>query len=580
MENLRILTTSSNHQIYSSRYRGSSKFSQNTVFTSHTPDLTPTGQRSPSLQKKSRTPMLVNEVQRLDEELNFKLLKLNSKLMNDSKFEKRSKKEIKLYERCLEGIIHCIHFFDSQIFRVLNKAWVGYQRVIRQKEVKKESNGVYQSTNTNVIMSELAVQTGFEVDEVNNEEEYNEYISLLNRAIFRIGGMNNNRIIKTLEKLLLSLNPIDVPSDPDPDALNQKPTKSINLIEPIPVTITGPDVMISKTKLAVINISKAVQTINLYEGATVESLASLLVERDRQIYQLQDQVKQLKLLEKKLETSENDLIITKNELKELQAKECKNCSERLEKIKEDKNKIEDLKKNLEKTEVVQSELKETKTRLRESVLIIGKSNEKILHLSENLDDLTEKIEEIRAERMKLEVKLTEEENLRINLENRLKQELNKPFNSRQGTSKYAFSSIVEEREDDNFLSTEFTNNKSQERSNYFEDFDLDNPISSKNSKSPVFGRRKLANNESLNVNKRKTTSIGSNKKKSIFKVFNISKAEFLSMSKKARMELFDCLYEHKDRCGAECEHLKRAMMIQLREKGQIFPVKKYNIVKS
>jgi len=580
MENLKILTTSSNHHIYSSRHKGFSKFSQNTLYSSHTPELTPTGQRSPSNPKKSRTPMLINEVQRLDEELNFNLLKLNSKLMNDSKLEKRRKKELKLHEVCLEGIIHCIQFFDAQIFRVLNRAWVGYQRISRQKEIKKESLGVYQSTNTKVLMSEVAVQTGFEADEVNNEEEYNEYINLINRAIYRIGGMNNNRIIKTLKKLLLSLNPIDVPSYSDPDTPTQKPNNSINLIDPIPVTTIGPGVMISKTKLGVINLSRAVQTINLYEGATVESLASLLVERDRQIYQLQDQVKQLKILEKKLETSENDLIITKNELKQLQGKECKNCLERLEKIKEDKNKIEDLKKNLEKTEVVQNELKQTKTRLRESVLVIGKSNEKILHLSENLDDLTEKIEEIRAERMKLEARLADEESLRVNLENRLKQELTKSFNSRQGSSKYAFSSIAEEQEEDNLLSTEYTNNKSQERSNHFEDYDLDIPISSKNSKSPVFGRRKFANNESFNVNKKKTTNINSNKKKSLFKVFNITKAEFLSMSNKARMELFECLYEHKDRCGTECEHLKRAMMIKLRERGQAFPVKKYNIVKS
>ena len=65
----------------------------------------------------------------------------------------------------------------------------------------------------------------------------------------------------------------------------------------------------------------------------------------------------------------------------------------------------------------------------------------------------------------------------------------------------------------------------------------------------------------------------------IMKALNITKEEYSSLSKRARMELFECLFAHKEKCGAECEHLKRAMMIKLKDKGQLYPMKKLTIVK-
>lgn len=577
MENLRILTNSSNHADSSSRSRKFSHVSNTHFLTSHTPELTPHSNTS-STPKKNRMFMLGKELQRLEEELDLKLINLNTKWMNDSNSEKRKKKELKLHERCLEGIIHCIQFFDMKIFRVLNRVWNGYQKVLNKKFNKIKTLGVLQSTNTNVTTNEVAVQTEIEEEEFTNEKEFDQYINLLNNAILRVGKMNNKNIIRALKNLLSSLNPVDVPSYDEPVVKHNKISNTKNFIEPMPVASITP-IVNTKPNIVSIQIPKAVQTVTLYEGATVESLASLLVERDRQIFKLNEQVSNLQILEKKLEKSENDLMLTRKELKELQGKECKNCLDRLEKIKEDKIKIEDLKKNLEKTEVVEVELKQTKTRLRESVIVIGKSNEKIMNLTENLDDLTEKIEEVKRERKILEAKLAEEETIRINLESRLKQEIQKSYNSKQSNLKYDFSSIEEEQDDDYSFNQDILSNKSFERSNNLSDYDLAN-FNQKNSKSPTPAKRnsKLYNESQL-LNKRKNKDLKSNKR-TIFKVFQITKAEFLNLSKKARMELFECLYEHKDRCGSDCEHLRRAMMIKQREKGIIFPVKKFNIVKS
>lgn len=66
-------------------------------------------------------------------------------------------------------------------------------------------------------------------------------------------------------------------------------------------------------------------------------------------------------------------------------------------------------------------------------------------------------------------------------------------------------------------------------------------------------------------------------KKNIMNWLNLTKEEYLALSKKARLELYECLYEHKDKCGADCEHLRRAMLIRQKERGTLFPTKKYNI---
>jgi hypothetical protein len=66
-------------------------------------------------------------------------------------------------------------------------------------------------------------------------------------------------------------------------------------------------------------------------------------------------------------------------------------------------------------------------------------------------------------------------------------------------------------------------------------------------------------------------------KQNILTWLNLSKEEYLAFNKKTRLELFECLFEHKEKCGADCEHLKRAMQIKQKSRGVLFPTKKYNI---
>jgi hypothetical protein len=68
-----------------------------------------------------------------------------------------------------------------------------------------------------------------------------------------------------------------------------------------------------------------------------------------------------------------------------------------------------------------------------------------------------------------------------------------------------------------------------------------------------------------------------NKKSDILKILKISKEEYLGLSTHIRAELYECLFEHKSKCGADCEHLRRAAEIRLKQRGCPFPLKKFNL---
>ena len=57
----------------------------------------------------------------------------------------------------------------------------------------------------------------------------------------------------------------------------------------------------------------------------------------------------------------------------------------------------------------------------------------------------------------------------------------------------------------------------------------------------------------------------------------LTKAEFKALSPQDRLELFQILFEHKDKCGSDCDHLRRAMALRSKNKSPLFPTKKYNI---
>ena len=571
------------HSPLFSTLRKSSPNSNSRFLTINSTELTPPP-RTPQSPSMSKVQMLGKELDRLEEELDFKLVKLNKSGLEEYDESKQHKKQVKAYEKCIEGVTHCLRFIDVKIFKVLNKAWIGFQKNLRKDVTKIGKPGFsHICTNTQVLVKDFGVQVGLELDD---NEDYDDYINLLNRAMGRIGGMNHDKLIKKLKKLLSCLTPIEIPDDPP-----ESPTFLSNVGKfetPIPITIDKEGkIMISRNRMGYIQISRGEQTMSEHLGPSYETLLELLKERDKEIYHLREEASKYAGLNKKVEGLESELMICRKMLKGEQDKECRNCLDRIEKAKKDRSQIDLMKQSLNKSGKLHEELNITRVKLNESILVIGKNNEKINSMTENLESLQNAIEESNRQRKILESRLAEEENLRKLLESKLKQESQKvSYLSNQYKSKLSFPS--EDSSSDNFLHKFPIKNSSLTRPSIkpppLEDPTLVNtslPDSTFTSKTPTIGRRptKLQINESTSSGKMRFSKSKNLKTRNLLTVLQMSKSEFLSLSKKARLELFECLFEHKERCGADCEHLRRAMMIRSKEKGPILPLKKCNIVK-
>ena len=571
------------HSPLFSTLRKSSPNSNSRFLTINSYDRTPPP-RTPQSPSMSKGQMLTKELDRLEEELDFKLVKLNKSVLEEYDEAKQHKKQAKAFEKCIEGVTHCLRFIDVKIFKLLNKAWIGLQKNLSKDLPKTAKPGFsHICTSTQVLVKDFAVQVGFELDD---NEDYDDYINLLNRAMGRIGGMNHDKLIKKLKKLLSCLTPIEIPDDPP-----ESPTFLSNIGKfetPIPITLDKEGkIMISRNRLGYIQISRGEQTSSGHAGPSYETLLEMLKERDKEIYHLREEASKHAGLNKKIEGLETELMICRKMLKDEQDKECRNCLDRIEKAKRDRSQIDSMKQTLNKSGKLHEELNITKTKLNESILVIGKNNEKINVMAENLSGLQSAVEEADRQRKILESRLAEEENLRKLLEFKLKQESQKVSSlSNQYKSKLSFPS--EDSASDNFLHKFPIKNSSLTRPSIkqptIEDPSLINtslPDSTFTSKTPTIERRttKLQINESISSGKMRFSKSKNLNTRNLLTVLKMSKSEFLSLSKKVRLELFECLYEHKERCGAECEHLKRAMMIRKKEKGPILPLKKCNIVK-
>jgi hypothetical protein len=530
--------------------------------------------------------MLFKELERLEEELDFKLMKLNKSQYDEVSI--RIKKEKKLYERCIDGLVQIMQYVDVKISKVFNRAWMGYQKVMQksQKDGKNHIKPCFTSfTNTHVSFRDVAVQV-FHDNESNPEEEYDDYINLLNRAIYRIGGMNHDKLIKKLKALLKSLTPIEVPDEPEELQNSFFRSKIESLMNPIPLSLDGNEkITIGRSRLGYIQISRAEQTTAEHSGPPYEVLLSLIKEKDKEMFQMMEDLSRLKNIEIKFEDLKKELEATQRALKFEQQKECKNCLDRFEMAKKDKSTISEMQNSLNKTGKVKEELDITKIKLQQSIQIIGESNKKILILTENLEELQKMYEEAKRQRIKLEERLSEEEKLRSLLENKLKLEQSKTESlSRHQTNMLSFPSEPQDQSD-NFLHKFPVKNTSLTRPSamkHAEEFPLITPSPEPYFLSKTPSREKprphLLINESISSSKIRFKRLP--KSVNLLSVLKMSKAEFLSLSKKARLELFECLFEHKERCGADCEHLKRAMQIRYKEKGATLTLKKCNIVKT
>ena len=443
-----------------------------------------------------------------------------------------------------------------------------------------------------VLLTDSSTQHFEELETLNTEFEFDKYIESLHRVIKGINHMHIGKIINKLNDLSNSLKTIEIPSpcsSPDITELNFTDTiKSIHTKLRVNIHKKNTQKVEKNIPKPKLKENKETSTIlKIEEIKLMESYKILLTEKDTKIIDLQAQLLRKDEVEELFVRKSKECEDLKQSLAEILATGCVQCKARKQQLTSTQAEIKNMQISVCKSINIEKELEQTKNKLKDSITTITVKNVKIQELTENLEDLAKKIEETKLQREELMEKLMNEEKLRNNVENLLSKEientvqlkkkiLNKnSVNELAKNLKKSPDKIVENVRTESPVISCTIINKGNPRtpSNIHEDSWIQSSPDTKRTGS----NRKLVSKYSDIL----TSSTKSYKKlkegMKIMEVLKMTKEEYLALSKKTRMELFDCLFQHKEKCGADCEHLKRAMKIKYKDKGLVFPTKKYNI---
>lgn len=576
-----------------------------------------------STPKKSYNVSVYREITRLEEELDCYEINQNNYSYKEIFDEKQKEKDLKTYEKFFEGIIYCIGQIDMRISKCLCRGWNSYQRVVNTK-IRKESNISTISEVLIKVKKDAAVQVDDIFAFISKDEDFDNYISILNSLTTRIGNMNHNKVVKALRKLLVSLKPIDIPNHSSMNLPSKSKAESFR-----DLTIKNSDHLNKNSmpakvgKLGNLHISKVTQTgLTSKDIDSYEYLKVLVKEKDTVINTMNEKLEKLIIYEKALnalQEDSNDHKARPLELLKTPYKEWKDQEIQKGKRESLLNKTAEVDEKSNKIIINASpdtELKKTKSRLRGSSIEINKTDNYTNEQSENIDNQTKKVKNLISQREALEKKLSEEqaktllleEELEKTLKNKsqLKTALKDLKESEKSNSKSPSTSPKSKIIHRNISSKEkftepnesydlnYTTEKLRHRlpEGYFKNKLLLNDISpkittqdshesftintSRNIKPRLSGYHV---NSSVNYMSHNNKYSNETRQDMIMRILNLTQIEYLGLSKKARLEIFEVLLNHKGRCGTECEHLKRAMMIRYRDKGTLYPTKKLNIVK-
>ncbi|OMJ89319.1 hypothetical protein SteCoe_8522 [Stentor coeruleus] len=578
-----------------------------------------------SSPKRTTSNAIYKEISRLEEELDS--YEINQKNSKNKEFfnEKQKEKDLKTYEKFLEGIIYCIGQVDTRISKCLGRGWTSYQKLLNKKIRQSNDQGL-NTSRLNKDKKDIAVQVGDIFELIDKDEDFEKYIDILNSVITRIDQMNHSKVVKTLRQLLQSLKPIDIPSLSKIPSLPQQilTENPKELVQKYPEYSENDEVFLSRNKLGNLQVTRYTQTgLTFNDIQSWDYLKVMIKEKDREIRSLAERLEKLDKIEDEFNIQHKELNNHKKTLQELGKTTCRECKEKVKRIEAKSEEIKELKQAVIKTEVVEVELEKTKTKLKESFIVIGKKNEKIREMNENLDGLMKKIQDIASEREILEQKLNDEENKRLMIEEKLQQKLYSNIqlkstlkeakkNTKVFTLTPKFYQSNEEKIKKMPINLTTNDNKPiiEQEQGGFSDISIKDGSIRYKSPDVFLSSKKSANemtskiltpesNESFSINtsenfnaklaeihedlsannivKRSLKEVKQTKEEMILKKLNMTQAEYLGLSKKARMEIFEILLAHNNKCGSECEHLKRVMMIKYRDKGTLYPTKKYNI---
>ena len=554
--------------------------------------------------------------------LNKELLRLEEMLDNEEiassptlEYENKDLKErdLKIYETYLDGMFRCTYQLDTRIGFCFSRGWNLYKKALHKGVKKQDLKGVQRFT---VTSKEAGIQVTESYDDDTNQNEMNKYYEALNSLIKKIDTLNNEKLIKSLRELLKSLRKIDLPTlSLTPDEVPY--TEYDRIVEstkaPNKVDQEKNEILIEKPKLSKLCLNRNTQTdLKVSDLNGLEYQRTMISQRDSVIRMQTSKMNTFVEIEALYKSQTEEFQQLKKLMDEFSNSECKHCKEKIEKLKVGTSEILKLKKSIVKQEKIETELETTKEKLKDVAIISNKKSEKIQELSENLEELTRKIDEVKIQRQLLESKLRDEEHLRAEAEKKLKQEtvshqiLKQAFIEKASISNTPVSHSTIRRTPHGSISPVIEKKntiirKEIIRKGHF--YDIEDQQSKNSENTPYSFSRELSGNfpdcitpvlKKITVTRNSHSTTRPEKHKinydnksdkkdtieKILKTLKITREEFLQLPKNTRMELYESLYAHKEKCGTECEHLKRAMLIKSRHKNQYYPIKKYTIVKN
>jgi hypothetical protein len=539
----------------SSKSTKSTKSKQISMQTSETPLDSQTRRISLSPKKSSQV-FLISKIAKLEEELDEDEINLKLNEVQTGSSVIKSKSEQEIYSKYLEKMIQKTSKLNPSLARCLERGWKGFKRSLIQPSSTPEAVIVPVTVKPEVKTFSSQVSEELLVERA--EEEIEFYINHLHRAITRISQMQMEGLIIKLHELAFSLRPVDIPS-----ASQTPEVEDFDLQETFRnITSKIQERFLPKKKqeggeVKIVNMQKATQTwMKADDLRIVDTYKANLSDKDFLIADLNLQIKRKEEIEEVLRRREREIDDLKRDFLKLRYEDCPSCAAKKKQLEKYNSQLKELQMTVNKGLGIEKELDETKRELVESVNHISFYQKKIKDLTDNLQDVTAKYEEARAQREKIQKMLNQEESLRKNIENQIQ---NQAFKSSSAKKVPGLLSSAE---------NELENSENPSTLNRtLKDFLIKKSSSLSPDKKRMIPKEKL-------TEKMKTKS----KRETIMMILGISKEEYLSLSKKARLEIFLALLQHTKRCGADCEHLRRAMMIRYKDKGPLFPTKKYNIV--
>ena len=476
---------------------------------------------------------------------------------------------------------------DSRLGRSFQRGWRGYTKSIQSPVKVPEKIEIKTELETKSI--------GIQVTE--NEFDFfdgsiDSYISSLYNVMRGVSKIHLGKLITKLDELSKNLNPVDIPSpssSPEVEELDFTDTmKSIHTKLKAQMKKREPVKEIIQIKLTG---NKDTQTILRFDDLkNIEHLRIVIIEKESVIMDLNSRLRKKEEIEDMYTRKSRECEELKKALYEVKTTVCSQCNTKNKMLTEKLGEIKTLQLSVYKSISVERELEQTKNKLKSTMDVITMKNTLIQKLEEDVVILEKVVDETKIQTEELKTKLITEHESRVKLEKILatdspnKTVLKKSLANTPLVNRPNFDALEFPNSETSHQSKTPNNHKNQEQG-YFRAMTASNKFHQELRKGDSINNSPDKRRKQISDKMYGDTTIGygdqinlqKKKERKIMDALNMTKDEYLALSQNARMKLYACLYEHKEKCGSECEHLRRAMKIRSKDRGKLFPTKKYNI---